>query len=363
MRAPNPEQLLAIEHTGGVLLSAGAGSGKTFVIIEHLIYLIKNYINQEDDNIDAEWIARLEQYLDGIVVMTFTKKAASEIMLRFKSRVSGEFPDSSALHVAINQSVDHLFVGTIHGFCSKLLSGGYLPQATPQISITSEQEFKKKLGMIVDSWLEYSQERNDHQGDSDLYNSFLDRRRELVGALKKIFERAELRFAWEESAGCELSSFNHKEYFWELWTLLGCENLVSMPINIENDYHDYHSKKWYQLIAEFNQLRQQIVYPSDANDLKLTVEFFKRHKGVRSPLKRLGLGEIDSFFDQYKIFKGKFARVCDDLIAFLDGIPTGQRPAGLKMALRSGGALTDLQPVDLENDDDDMDFDLDDFLD
>jgi hypothetical protein len=53
----------------------------------------------------------------------------------------------------------------------------------------------------------------------------------------------------------------------------------------------------------------------------------------------------------------------DDLIAFLDGIPTGQRPAGLKMALRSGGALTDLQPVDLENDDDDMDFDLDDFLD
>ena len=145
MRAPNPEQLLAIEHTGGVLLSAGAGSGKTFVIIEHLIYLIKNYINQEDDNIDAEWIARLEQYLDGIVVMTFTKKAASEIMLRFKSRVSGEFPDSSALHVAINQSVDHLFVGTIHGFCSKLLSGGYLPQATPQISITSEQEFKKKM--------------------------------------------------------------------------------------------------------------------------------------------------------------------------------------------------------------------------
>ena len=53
----------------------------------------------------------------------------------------------------------------------------------------------------------------------------------------------------------------------------------------------------------------------------------------------------------------------DDLIAFLESIPNGQRPAGLKMALRSGGSLTDLQPVKHEDDPEDMDFDLDDFLD
>ena len=41
----NEEQLQAIESSGGVILEAGAGSGKTFVIIEHLLKKIKDYVN------------------------------------------------------------------------------------------------------------------------------------------------------------------------------------------------------------------------------------------------------------------------------------------------------------------------------
>ncbi len=52
----------------------------------------------------------------------------------------------------------------------------------------------------------------------------------------------------------------------------------------------------------------------------------------------------------------------DDLIAFLESIPERQRPAGMKLALRSGGALMDLQSSDLVDDVDDLDFDLDDFI-
>jgi hypothetical protein len=51
----------------------------------------------------------------------------------------------------------------------------------------------------------------------------------------------------------------------------------------------------------------------------------------------------------------------DDLIAFMENLPDGQRPAGLKLALRSGGALSDLQPTAPE-DEEEMDFELDDFL-
>ena len=53
----------------------------------------------------------------------------------------------------------------------------------------------------------------------------------------------------------------------------------------------------------------------------------------------------------------------DDLIAFLDGLPSGKRSAGIKLALRSGGALADLQSVDLDDDEEeDVDFDMNDFL-
>ena len=44
MSNPNPEQKLAIEHHGGVLLKAGAGSGKTFVLIEHIKFLVDQWI-------------------------------------------------------------------------------------------------------------------------------------------------------------------------------------------------------------------------------------------------------------------------------------------------------------------------------
>ena len=51
----------------------------------------------------------------------------------------------------------------------------------------------------------------------------------------------------------------------------------------------------------------------------------------------------------------------DDLIAFFESLPKRKRAAGVRMALRSGDALADLSPLE-PDDDDEMDFDLDDFL-
>ena len=53
----------------------------------------------------------------------------------------------------------------------------------------------------------------------------------------------------------------------------------------------------------------------------------------------------------------------DDLIAFFEGLPPRHRSAAIKMALRNGGTLVDLQSTDLDDEEDDMDFDLDAFLD
>jgi hypothetical protein len=52
----------------------------------------------------------------------------------------------------------------------------------------------------------------------------------------------------------------------------------------------------------------------------------------------------------------------NDLLAFFEGLPSRQRSAAIKMALRSGSAIANLQSADLDEEDDDMDFDLGEFL-
>ncbi|MBT7071532.1 MAG: hypothetical protein HN855_06305 [Anaerolineae bacterium] len=52
----------------------------------------------------------------------------------------------------------------------------------------------------------------------------------------------------------------------------------------------------------------------------------------------------------------------DDIIAFLEGLPERKRAAGIKLALRSGSALSNLHSADLDDEDDDLDFDLNDFI-
>ncbi|MFG1510877.1 UvrD-helicase domain-containing protein, partial [Halobacteriovorax sp. HFRX-2_2] len=68
----NSEQEKAVMHNGGVLLNAGAGSGKTRVIIEHLAYLIEKKYDALFEAGNTDILGQLKSYLSKIVVMTFT---------------------------------------------------------------------------------------------------------------------------------------------------------------------------------------------------------------------------------------------------------------------------------------------------
>ena len=82
IKTPNTEQRAAIEHCGGVLLKAGAGSGKTFVLIEHICHLISKFIEENGGLELSHFENKIRERLNSIALMTFTKKAAGELSIR-----------------------------------------------------------------------------------------------------------------------------------------------------------------------------------------------------------------------------------------------------------------------------------------
>ena len=99
MRELNPEQRAAVEATGTVFVSAGAGTGKTAVLVERFVRAVC------DDGVDVA----------SILVITYTKRAAAELRSRIRAelRARGRHDDAREL--------DGAWISTIHGFCNRLL--------------------------------------------------------------------------------------------------------------------------------------------------------------------------------------------------------------------------------------------------
>ncbi|MFM8433843.1 MAG: UvrD-helicase domain-containing protein, partial [Planctomycetia bacterium] len=92
------------------LVEAAAGTGKTTCIVERMLALVRT------------GAARPE----GIVAVTFTKKAAAELRRRFRERlqraaVEATDPAEQARFAAALERIDSMVIGTIHSFAGRLL--------------------------------------------------------------------------------------------------------------------------------------------------------------------------------------------------------------------------------------------------
>lgn len=93
-----PEQDAAIQAEGLVFVSAGAGTGKTSVLVERFARAI-------DQGVDVA----------SILVITYTERAAAELRSRIRSRLA------ELGRPELTRELDGAWISTIHGFCLRLL--------------------------------------------------------------------------------------------------------------------------------------------------------------------------------------------------------------------------------------------------
>ncbi len=104
-----PEQEKAINRRGNILVSAAAGSGKTAVLVERVINILKD----RDRNINA----------DELLIVTFTNAAAAEMRSRIEKRIDEECrlnPNSIEL-LRQKHLLSNAKICTIDSFCIDLV--------------------------------------------------------------------------------------------------------------------------------------------------------------------------------------------------------------------------------------------------
>ncbi len=118
------EQRAAIERRAGdLLLDAGAGSGKTSVLVERFARSVL------DDGLDVH----------SILTITFTDKAAAELRDRIRSRLRS----LGALDVA--RETEGAFISTIHGFCARVLRANALAAGIDPAFVVLERAGSERL--------------------------------------------------------------------------------------------------------------------------------------------------------------------------------------------------------------------------
>src|ERR671929_551334 len=115
----NEQQRAAVEAAGEVFVSAGAGTGKTAVLVERFARAVC------DDGLDVE----------SILVITYTEKAAGELRARIRARLTERGrPD-------LARALDGAWVSTIHGFCHRLLrSHPFAAGLDPRFRVLDESQ-------------------------------------------------------------------------------------------------------------------------------------------------------------------------------------------------------------------------------
>ncbi len=134
------------------LVEAGAGTGKTSVLLQRLLTLVRTGKGQ----------------LPRVVAITFTEKAAAELRVRLRAAIdaalAGPLPDDERQHLRTARTqLAHAQISTVHAFCATLLRERPVEaRIDPDFTILDESRANLLRSEAWQEWLTQEMERSPH---------------------------------------------------------------------------------------------------------------------------------------------------------------------------------------------------------
>ncbi len=158
-----------------LIISAGAGTGKTFTITQKIAWMIENgAINS----------------IDEVLAITFTQKAASEMKGRARQVLRSKGMHKQAL------LVDDAWISTIHGMCSRILKENAIVFGIdPSFEILDEVTANELLEECIEETLSNEDSQELQKAIESIFSEYAvgdidnaDRRTNVVSILKSIID-------------------------------------------------------------------------------------------------------------------------------------------------------------------------------
>ena len=209
-----PEQELAIQTPGRVIVSASAGSGKTTVMIEKIIRLIKDGL-----------------HVDELLAVTFTKKAAAQMKEKLSKALieainAPETTDEKRKELKERLAeVPSADVSTIHSFCARLLRTHFFTadvDSAFRVIDSADAEGTALKNAALDELFEEGYANKDDAEFSHLLSTYWRKKSDnaLRGIFKDTYEDLRARADYEDylKASCSYSQETFDKVVEELYS-------------------------------------------------------------------------------------------------------------------------------------------------
>ena len=279
-----PEQQKAIDCTGSLIVSASAGSGKTTVMIQRILRLLRQGVP-----------------IKGFFVSTFTKASAQDMQSKLKDKLH-ELASEDAQMLQLADSVNEASIGTFHSLCAKFVRAYfYAANVDPDFVLMDEQESKLILHESIKKVLDKA-----HEAPTDsflnLYNVTLQNRTDkaLQEQIVKVYLYCKAQVDWQE--WLDNASKCH-EYPDECvsWYSDIVESKLSHLKSVLNDFFEKTSKMGMNFGLYVNELLQLL----DGSQAPLT-SLSKIKCNVDK-----GIGEHLDKYEEFKKIKKHVQSVCE----------------------------------------------------